>query len=127
MSEETHSRKVLIVDDEEIIVDILKRRFGRMGFSVYSAMDGKEAVDLLARQRVDLVICDVLLPNDVSGETILEAAREQNPGAHFVAMSGHILSDASVQSLMAHGADLFIKKPFPSLTEVTEQMASLVS
>jgi len=127
MSDQASSRKILIVDDEEIIVDILKRRFGRMGFSVYSAMDGQEAVDLLSKQKMDLVVCDVLLPNDISGEEVLEVARDQNPDSHFVAMSGHILSDDSVQSLMAHGADLFIKKPFPSLSEVTEQMADLVS
>lgn len=119
-------KKILIVDDEKIIVDILTRRFNRMGFSVSTALDGVEAAQKIKNEEIDLVICDVLLPNGISGEKVLAEAKRQRPNSRFVAISGNVMSDKSVQKLMDSGADLFIKKPFPSLGEATQQMAALL-
>ena len=119
-------KKILIVDDEEIIVDILKRRFERMGFCVDTACDGACAIAIIKAHAVDLVICDIRMPNGTDGEDVLRAAREFVPGARFVAMSGHIMTDESVQRIMNSGVSLFLKKPFPSLGEATQQMANLI-
>ncbi len=127
MSDETASKNILIVDDEEIIVDILMRRFERMGFSVHAALDRITAIDILENQQIDVIMCDVLLPNGTDGEAVLHAALAQHPESHFVAMSGNIMSDESVQKLLQQGVDLFIKKPFLSLGEVADQVAELVS
>ncbi|RMF61861.1 MAG: response regulator [Calditrichaeota bacterium] len=120
------SKKILIVDDEEIIVDILKRRFTRMGFSVLESLEGSHAIDLLQREPVDLVVCDVKMPDGTSGTDVLRATRKYRPGAPFVAISGLLMTDESVQEFLRNGAALFIKKPFASLRDVTEQIAALV-
>ncbi len=119
-------KKVLLIDDEEVIVDILRRRFERLGFNVLTAYDGTQAIDIIQSEKVDLVVCDVRMPNGVDGQDVLRAKQEFNPESHFVAISGHIMTDDSVQELMADGASLFVKKPFPSLADVTENMANLV-
>ncbi len=120
-------KKILIIDDEETIVDILKRRFERLGFTVFSEYDGATAIEVLKKEMVDLVLCDVKMPNGISGSDVLKAAQIHNPTSQFVAMSGHLNSHKSVKSIMKDGASVFIKKPFPSLTEVTQQIASLVA
>ena len=120
-------KKILIIDDEEAIVDILRRRFERLGFSVLTEFDGATAIETLKAQPVDLVVCDVKMPNGVSGADVLKASQTHNPDSRFVAISGHLMSHESVDSIMKNGATIFIKKPFPCLTEVTKQIASLVS
>lgn len=120
-------KKILIVDDEETIVDILRRRFERLGFTVFTECDGATAIETLKTQVVDLVVCDVKMPNGVSGFDVLKAAQIHNPKSRFVAISGHLLSDELVDSIMKEGATIFIKKPFPCLTEVTQQIANLVA
>ena len=120
-------KKILIIDDEETIVDILKRRFERLGFMVYSECDGAPAIEVLKKEMLDLVVCDVKMPNGISGSDVLKASQTYNPGTKFVAMSGHLNSHESVESIMKDGASVFIKKPFPCLTEVTRKIASLVA
>ena len=123
----SENKKILIIDDEEIIVDILKRRFERMGFNVLFAFDGSQAVNTLKSEKIDIVICDVKMPNGTSGEDVLKISKETNPDSRFVAISGHILNDESVQAIMKNGAAMFVKKPFPSLSDVTQQIANLLS
>jgi len=120
-------KKILIIDDEETIVEILKRRFERLGFMVYSEYDGAPAIEVLKKEMIDLVVCDVKMPNGISGSDVLKASQTYNPGTQFVAMSGHLNSHESVESIMKEGASVFIKKPFPCLTEVTRQIANLVA
>lgn len=122
----TSGKKILIIDDEKVIVDILKRRFERMGFEVEIAFDGITGIDALKNNHIDVIVCDIKMPKGVSGIDVLNAAKKYNPDARFVAISGHLVSDESVQGIMRGGASLFVKKPFPSLTEVTQKIASLV-
>lgn len=126
MANLNNKKKILIVDDEETIVDILRRRFSSMGFSVLTSFDGEDGIRVIKEHEVDLVVCDVEMPKGVSGKDVLQVARKQNPAVRFVAISGYLLSDDSVDQIMGAGADLFLKKPFPSLKEATEQMARLV-
>lgn len=118
-------KKILIIDDEEIIVDILRRRFQRMGFVVATAFDGLQAIDALKSEPVDIVVCDIKMPKGITGVDVLYATKKYNPKARFVAISGHLISNDSVDQIMRGGATLFVKKPFSSLGEVTQQIASL--
>lgn len=119
------SKKILIIDDEKVIVDILKRRFQRMGFVVTTAHDGLEGINAIKNEPIDLVVCDIKMPRGVSGVDVLYATKKFKPNARFVAISGHLVSNKSVDEIMKGGATLFVKKPFSSLSEVTQQIARL--
>ena len=121
------ARKILIVDDEEVIVEILRRRLERMGFEVSIAHDSTSAVMQIGKTGYDLVICDAVLQNGASGFEVLRAAKSSGRAVNFVAMSGYPETDDSVSALMESGASLFVKKPFSSLGGVAEKMASLAS
>lgn len=120
------NKNILIVDDEEIIVDVLKRRFERMGWSVHTAFDGETGISVIQSQPLDVIVCDIKMPSATNGTDVLATARKLHPETPFVAISGYILSDENVAQIMNKGADLFLKKPFPSLKEVTRKITRLV-
>lgn len=55
-------KTILIVDDEEAMLKVLCNKFERSGFSVRRALNGKEALDLLAKEKVDAMLLDLFLP-----------------------------------------------------------------
>ncbi|NIR46990.1 response regulator [candidate division KSB1 bacterium] len=122
-----NSKSILIIDDEETIVDVLKRRFERLGFSVETAFRGQDGLQLVQQKDIDLIVCDVTLPDNVDCIDVLNAARKQNPNVRFVAISGHLLPEESIGEMKNEGVNLFIKKPFPSLKTVTSEIAELVT
>jgi two-component system nitrogen regulation response regulator NtrX len=126
MTESAAQKHILIIDDEEMIVDILKRRFERMGFQVTTAHDGNSGIDELQARKVDLVVCDIKMPNGTAGGDVLRASMASSPETKFVAISGQLMSDDSVKEILQDGADMFIKKPFPSLNEVTARIVNLI-
>jgi len=66
MKQQNGSKRILIIDDEEIIVNIMKRRFERLGFEVETAHTGIEAVDVLTNEPIDLVLADMKMPDNYS-------------------------------------------------------------
>src|ERR1051326_2834077 len=97
--------KVLIVDDEEVLRDVLETVLRREGFDVVLAASGEEALSVLDGDTdadVDLVILDVMLPG-ISGIDTLRAIRIATPP--FSSIDGAI-------EAMKHGAFHYIPKPF---------------
>src|SRR5215510_9204432 len=69
--------RVLIVDDEPSMRDMLRIVLRRDGFDVIVAANGREAIDLLQKDRVELLISDIRMP-DVNGVEVLRAAKDVN-------------------------------------------------
>lgn len=85
---------LLFVDDEADIVASLHRQF-RKDYRVITATSGSEALDYLAREKIDLIICDQRMPG-VSGDQVLKQALERQPEAIRILLTGY----ADVDSLM---------------------------
>lgn len=117
---------ILIVDDEEIIGDVLRRRFERLGFEVLLALGGRQAIALLQEHIPDLVVCDAMLHDDVSSNDVLDATRHLHPVAKFAVMSGHLPGDDSISFITERDISLFIKKPFSSLGSVVTRLTRLL-
>ena len=119
-------KQILIIDDEEMILDILKRRFERMGFDVKTAEDGAAGVKALGNHIFDLIICDLRMPHCENSTDILQLSRVHMPACKFVYMSGQLLSEQHIADILNNGADMFLKKPFSSLAKTTQQLADLI-
>lgn len=76
---ENIKKTILVVDDEQVILDILKRRFERMGFVVITAASGTLGIELIKTTPLDLVVCDVKMPNGVTGMSVLSAVKRYQP------------------------------------------------
>lgn len=58
-----HERKILLVDDEQDILDLLSYNFKKLGFDVHTATDGNEALSEVSTFRPDVIVSDILMPN----------------------------------------------------------------
>ena len=103
---------ILVVDDLEDNRSVLERRLRRQGHSVVSATGGHAALDLLARERFDLVLLDVLMP-DLDGLAVLERLKN-NPATRDipVIMISALDDVASVVRCIERGAEDHLPKPF---------------
>lgn len=102
-------RKVLIVDDEPRIAEVLKAYLEREGFQTASAANGKQAVERLSGYRPDLVILDLNLP-DVDGLEVCRAIRKGS-SVPIIMLTGRGEEVDRIVGLEI-GADDYVTKPF---------------
>ncbi|HET7753870.1 MAG TPA: sigma-54 dependent transcriptional regulator [Anaeromyxobacteraceae bacterium] len=100
---------VLIVDDEPSNLDSLQKIFAREGWRVTCAGSGADALDVLRRERVDVLVTDLMMPG-MSGESLLRAAKTVSPETEVVMMTAYGTVETAV-SAMKEGAYDFITKP----------------
>jgi len=101
--------KILIVDDEDGIRDIMKEILEDEGHIVSGAQDGQEALTLFQNDRWDLVFLDVWLPG-IGGLEVLENLKRLNNEVPVIMISGHARIDQAVKAIKM-GAFDFIEKP----------------
>lgn len=68
-------KKVLLIEDEEIITDLLKRKLAKEGYQVDVASDGEEGLEKLKKNRPDLVLLDIVMPK-LGGFEVMEKIRK---------------------------------------------------
>ncbi len=104
------SAKVLIVDDEEAIVKLVSFNLEKEGFETLAAYDGREALDIIRREPLDLVVLDVMLP-EMDGLSLCRQLRLdgiQVPILMLTAKDGEIDKVLGLEI----GADDYLTKPF---------------
>ncbi len=106
------ARRLLIVDDEPGIVDVLKRALDEKGFQTESACNGAEALSRLATNEYDLIISDICMP-EMSGEKLHAAIGERYPHLRqrIIFVTGDTVSPSSRKFLEQSGAR-WLNKPF---------------
>jgi PAS domain S-box-containing protein len=104
--------RVLIVDDERDVRDLLADMLDRAGCDVRTCQDGIEAITLFTKawREIDVVILDMVLPR-MGGRDMFAALRRIDPKANVLLVSGYSL-DGETQSLLDAGARGFLEKPF---------------
>jgi DNA-binding response OmpR family regulator len=104
---------ILIIDDDDTVRDSCAVLLGALGFDVLTAPNGREGVGEFGRNRPDIVLTDVLMPQMDGIETIREIRRAA-PGAKIIAMSGGGRTGFNYLLDQMHllGADAVLEKPF---------------
>ena len=105
-------KRILIVDDEKEITDLLEVYLKSEGYIVYKFYCGKDALDCMEKEQIDLAILDVMLP-DIDGFTICRKIREKH---YFpvIMLTAKIEETDKINGIML-GADDYITKPFQPL------------
>lgn len=103
------SEKILVVDDERPIADILKFNLEREGYRVITAGNGNEALQLVGQEQPDLVILDIMLP-ETDGFTVCRRIR-RNSGVPIIMLTAKEEEVDKVLGLEL-GADDYVTKPF---------------
>ena len=110
--------RLLIVDDESEICEMLSRHFRYLGFHVETASDGIEALEKLAKARTEVIISDIVMPQ-MDGVALLRTIRQQYPMIHTIMITGYVTLENAL-ACMRHGADTCVFKPLEDLTELEE-------
>ena len=105
-------KTVLLVEDEEMMVLLLRKTFAKHGYNVLVALDGEEALNLFQehKHKIDVVLLDIGLPKKAGWEVIL-TMKEENPQVSIVVSSGYI-DPSSKAKMYKAGIRNFVDKPY---------------
>lgn len=101
---------ILVVDDEEDIRRALKVIFDSDGYETFFAPNGREAIDIIQKNEIDLMLLDLRLP-DMNGLEVLKSSKEIDPFLAVIIMTGYADVETAVEA-MKNGAYDYLKKPF---------------
>jgi len=105
--------RVLIIDDEEQIREVLRTVLERVGYEVSEASNGVEGIQIYREHDIDLVVTDIIMPEKGGIDTIMDLRRDY-PDVKIIAVSGGgMCGDVSYLDMaIGVGADRAIGKPF---------------
>ncbi len=101
-------KRVLVVDDEQDILDLLSELLHRWGFEAETARNGREALEKFKDQHVDLVVTDLKMP-EMDGLELLRQLREENPRVPVLMLTGYPTIDTAIQAIQEGAYDYLIK------------------
>lgn len=119
------AERILVVDDEEGPILVEELMLKELGYTVWTARSGKEAVNLyeVNSGTIDLVALDMIMP-EKSGRVTYEELKAINPGVKVLLVSGYSLNK-QVEELIAQGCSGFIQKPFDIL-ELSQKLRQIL-
>ncbi|HEV3005938.1 MAG TPA: response regulator [Pirellulales bacterium] len=105
-------RRILIVDDDDAMVDVLGQRLGRQGFEILVAASGEEGLAIARQRRPDLVVLDLRLP-DADGFSICQELADsmETSSIPVIILSGMERPDI-IRRSRAAGCQYFVRKPY---------------
>ena len=115
-------KKILIVEDEIKILEVVTSLMEKQGYEVYQAEDGKQALKIFYNNEISLIILDLMLP-DISGEEICMKIREKSR-VPIIMLTAKVDESNLLQGLDI-GADDYITKPF-SLMELVARVKAIL-
>ena len=105
----TPSKKILVIDDEESIRQVMKMELVSLGYSPECAQNGKEALEILESEKFPLILMDLRLP-EMDGTELCMRIKERNPDTVIYAFSGGVMED-DFYELEEKGFDGLLCKP----------------
>ena len=123
MSEQESSPRILVVDDEPNIVEVVTMALRFQGFTVEGAASGREALAAVANFKPHLIVLDVMLP-DMEGFEVAERLGAQRAGVPIIFLTARDATSDKVRGLSGGGDD-YMTKPF-SLEELVARIRTIL-
>lgn len=114
--------KILVVDDEQNILDVVRAYLEKEGFVVFTAMDGEKALDIYDKETIHLIVLDLMLPK-ITGEEICSRIRSTS-SVPIIMLTAKVEEDEKIEGISI-GADDYITKPF-SVRELIVRVRALL-
>ncbi|AFS79065.1 two-component system signal transduction response regulator [Gottschalkia acidurici 9a] len=114
--------KVLVVDDEPKILDVVKAYLEKENFEVLTAMDGKTALNIFNKETIHIIILDLMLP-ELSGEEVCRNIRSSS-SVPIIMLTAKVDEDERIEGISI-GADDYLTKPF-SVRELIVRIRALI-
>lgn len=114
--------KILIVDDNQLLIDQMSKYLGKHGHAIVTALDGEKALKALQEEEFQVCITDMKMPG-ISGMELLSTIRGEYPQIQVVIMTAYGTAKTALQALK-EGAFDFVHKPF-QMEQITTILESL--
>ncbi len=108
-------KKILVVDDEKTIVELVRIRLEKYGYKVQTALSGKEALNVVQKEKPDLVILDIMMP-EMDGYEVLKKLRGDLKLDMPVMLLTAKCADNDVWESWQSGVEYYVTKPFTAHT-----------
>ncbi|SFB33276.1 response regulator transcription factor [Clostridium frigidicarnis] len=116
------NNNILVVDDEKELRDLLEINLKNEGYNVFKSSSGEEALEILDREEINLIVLDVMMP-DMDGLEVCKRVREKY-NIPILMLSAKVEDMDKIQGIMT-GADDYVCKPFNHL-ELTVRIRALL-
>lgn len=116
------NNNILVVDDEKELRDLLEINLKNEGYNVFKASSGEEALEILDREEINLIVLDIMMP-DMDGLEVCKRVREKY-NIPILMLSAKVEDMDKIQGIMT-GADDYVCKPFNHL-ELTVRIRALL-
>lgn len=103
---------ILIIDDDLYIINLLEKYFQREGYKVFTSYKGKPALKLLNKEAIDVVLCDIRLP-DINGTELLPFIRQASPETSVIMMTAYAKVKTAVEAIKVGAFDYVTKPIYP--------------
>ncbi|OGS06507.1 MAG: hypothetical protein A2270_07425 [Elusimicrobia bacterium RIFOXYA12_FULL_51_18] len=116
-------KKILVVDDEEIVRNYVKRALASRGYEIAEAVNGASAITAAEKEEFDAVICDLKMP-DLRGEEVIKKLKVLRPAAKIIVITGSV---SNIANPIATGVEVegFLIKPF-GIGELREMLEKVI-
>ena len=116
---------VRLIDDDEMVADVGEQILNNLGYDVVKADSGKQAIKVYKenRDRIDMVILDMIMP-EMSGGEIYDRLKRINPKVKVLLSSGYSI-DGQASKILKQGCNGFIQKPF-NMSELLEKIRQIL-
>ena len=104
------SARILVVDDEAYIRDLVRDTLRSRHYEAEVAANGVEALEVLSRERFDIVVTDVVMPA-MEGLELVKQIKRLHPHVHVIVLTA-FPRNADIGDFLLQGADEFLPKPF---------------
>ena len=120
--------KILLVEDDLILLKVTESKLKAAGCDVEAVRNGEEAADLISSRYFDVVITDLMMPGNINGIELLEAAKALDNNVEVILITGHGSINNAVTAMRKGAAD-YLQKPvnFEELRLRLEKIANLRS
>ncbi len=117
------SKKIFIVEDEKPLAQVLTLKLERSGFDVRVAVNGQEALDVLAKEKFDLVLLDLVMPK-VDGFGVLKELKKRGDATKVIVLS-NLSQEEDAKKAKELGAQAFFIKSNTPIADIVEKVTAL--
>ena len=116
---------ILIIDDEKLVLEVVTKMLGLLGYTVYAADNGNNAIEIYKEHqaRIDLVVLDMIMP-EISGSLVYDRLREIKSDVTVILSSGYSM-DSRARELLKRGCGGFIQKPY-TIEQLAEKIKQVM-
>lgn len=111
--------RILVVDDQQSLLDILQRWLARCGYEVHVAADGFAALSLAKEHRFDVIVTDLKMPG-LNGLQLMALLKDQDPAVQVIFLTGQGTMQDAIEALREGRAFDFLQKPLRDLHELNQ-------